>query len=263
MSDFTRLHALLAKLGGRDRAPGEGRKLKGAAPQDLLAALVTEIDETILPRRLSLTTPKGVVHLAVANRRLQALLAPLPDLDGAAELGDRPLPDTEDPLVPALKTLLLQAFEGAAALEVSARRLDRTFGSDIGVPANLLGRAWAVADLAPQKELPPEEMVTAFLKGLDTAPITWLRIRGEEVTDQRGTAEEAEALGARAAVFLDGYFAKFEELFPPQARACGTLVGAAGAAMLFVEVGEESAFLSGPEVALQGALAQWQSYVAE
>lgn len=259
MSDFARLEALLAELAARERTPGEGRRLKGP----LLAALVREIDETILPRRLSLETPAGPLHLAVANRRLQALLTPVPDIEGAEALGGTPLPDAEDPHVPALKTLLERAFGDAEALALSARRLDQTFGSDIGVPAMQLGRAWGVSETGPKAALPPEEMMDAFLAALEGGPVAWLRIKGEAVTGQSGPEARTAALGEQAAVFLDGYFAKFETLFDIGAKACGTLIAGAGEAMVFVEIGEESAFLAGPEAEMLQVAARWQGVVAE
>ena len=89
-SDFARLKAKLAKLAQRERTAGEARRLKGGDAGELIAALVTEIDETILPRRLTLTLDGAVLHLAVANRRLQAMLAPAPAIEGAAMKGIYP-----------------------------------------------------------------------------------------------------------------------------------------------------------------------------
>ena len=91
MSDFARLQDKLAKLRQRERVAGEGRRLRGATPEALVAAVVAEIDETILPRRLTFQVEGGVdVHLAVANRRLQALMSPVPELKGVeAAVADR------------------------------------------------------------------------------------------------------------------------------------------------------------------------------
>ena len=265
MSDFARLKTVLAKLGGRERAPGEGRKLKGGDAEALLAALVTEIDETILPRRLTLGAGSSGIHIAVANRRLQALLAPAPEVDGAEALAGQPLPDAEDPGVPALKEVLLRAFDGAGPVGIQSRRLDVPFASDIGVPANLLARAWGVSEVAPPKAMSPTEAMTAFLGGLGP-DVSWLRINGEEVADQGGAEDRLVTLGEQAAIFLDGYFAKFEALFDASAPACGTVIApadAAGEAMFFVEYAEESAFLAAPPGEIAGIARAWQSLVAE
>ena len=264
MNDFARLEEKLSKLRQRERAPGEGRKLKGADASTRLAALVDEIDETILPRRLTLTLDGAVLHLAVANRRLQAMLAPAPAIEGAADLAGVALPDVEDAHVPALRTVLDQILALPGPVAMTARRLDVAFASDIGIPANLLGRAWGVEDVGQTEALAPSELMRKFLDDLGDDALAWLRIEGEEVADQRGDPERIASLGEQAAIFLDGYFSKFEALFPAEAKACGTLVSAgAGEAMLFVEIGEISAFVVAEPSRIVSIAQGWQALVVD
>ena len=264
LSDFARLESVLAKLGGRERAPGEGRKLEGSDIPARLAALVSEIDETILPRRLTLGLDGQALHLAVANRRLQAMLAPAPALDGAGELAGQALPDVEDPGVASLRALLDTFLAGQGQIDISARRLDVNFGSDIGVPANLLARAWGVEDQPARVPLEPIEVLTQYLSDLGDDAVAWLRIEGEEVSDEKGEAERVAKLGEQAALFLDGYFGKFEALFPAEARSCGTIVAPVeGEAMFFVEIGDVSAFVAASPDRIAGIAQRWQAMVAE
>lgn len=266
MSDFARLEEKLTKLRQRERTPGEGRKLKGDTADALIAALVAEIDETILPRRLTLTAGDVAIHLAVANRRLQAMLEPAVALEGAAELAGAALPDVEDPGVPALRAILDAAFSADSDFSISARRLDVSYGSDIGVPANLLARAWGLSDVGPAKALAPAEVVSSFLSGFGDEAVAWLRIEGEEVADQGGDADRVASLSEQAAIFLDGYFSKFETLFRGDARACGTVVAPkieSGDAMMFVEIGEVSAFVVAAPDTISKIAMRWQSLVAE
>ena len=51
MNEFARLEGVLAKLRQKERGAGEPRRLRGTDQDSRLGALVTEIDETILPRR--------------------------------------------------------------------------------------------------------------------------------------------------------------------------------------------------------------------
>ena len=51
--EFSRLEAKLAKLRQRERGPGEARFVRGQKER-LLAAVVSEVDETILPREIGL-----------------------------------------------------------------------------------------------------------------------------------------------------------------------------------------------------------------
>lgn len=264
MSDFARLEDKLAKLRQRERISGEGRKLRGSTPEALLSALVTEIDETILPRRLSFIVEGGAtVHLAVANRRLQALVSPGPDVNGAdvGTLADKPLADPDDPGVGGLRDVLLKVFDGEPVVAIrSARPAGGGFPSDVGIPANILARAWGIdgtSDEAPS----PDAVLTRFLSELGDDAIAWLRIEGEDVTAQGGKASAVEALGDQAAVFLDGYFGKFETIFPEAGDACAIYVGpvaGTGPAALFVEIGELSAFIAANAERAPELVSRWQ-----
>ena len=262
MSEFARLEEKLAKLRQRERVVGEGRSLRGGGADALLAAIVTEIDETILPRRLSFTVPDGVVHLAVANRRLQALLEPAPSSVPAGLIGQA-LPDVEEPAVAELGDALKRLLEGAETIGVTATRLTENFGSDIGVPAEQLPRVWSVAESTVLK---PEEVLQTFLGGLDTKTAAWLRIEGEEVTSQGGPEAIVSALGEQAAMFLDGYFSKFEVAFLEPSYSCGTLISPGDKgdrALFFVEIENISAIVSAPPAKILGIAMAWQRLVAE
>ena len=262
MSEFARLEDKLSKLRQRERVAGEGRKLRGQGGDALLASLVTEIDETILPRRLSLTTAEGAAHLAVANRRLQALLSPAP-ASVPEGLADHALADIEDPKLAELGETLKPLLASAETVQISAERLGQTFGSDIGVPAVQLARIWTVAE--PQAAT-PEEILTAFLGALNTQTVTWLRIEGEEVTAQGGSDDTVAALSEQAAVFLDGYFSKFDQAYKEPSLACGTMIAPADEslnALFFVEIGEYSAILHAPAGQIVAIASDWQRRVAE
>lgn len=264
MSDFARLEDKLAKLRQRERIAGEGRRLRGANPEALLSSVVTEIDETILPRRLTFAVEDGAtVHLAVASRKLQALVAPAPRIAGmeATGLVDAPLSDPDDAAVAGVRDVLLAVFDGAGAVAIrSARPEGAGFASDVGIPAAILGRAWGVETAEPA--LPSaDQVLTQYLAEVSGDVLGWLRIEGEDVTDQAGDAAVVEALGEQAAVFLDGYFGKFEALYPDPSDFCATGIGPVadtGAAALFVEIGAVSAFLAAKAERLPEALATWQ-----
>lgn len=271
MSDFARLQQTLAKLRQRERSPGEGRFLRGEDAEGLLASFVREIDETILPRRLIFTADNGpVFQLAVANRRLQALLSPAPEVADAAlaDIADQPLAEAEDAPVTTLKDALIAGFRESKAVSIQSRRLGvAAFGSDVGVPAVSLMRAWDIAEPVIE-ELNPAELLEKFLKWLGDRSNAWLRIEGEEVTDQAGDPARLEALGEQAALFLDSYFSKFDDLYPGNAvgpfvtaLASGDAKGAE--AVLFIEIAELSAFVVVKQTALAEAVAQWQSSIVD
>lgn len=265
MSDFARLEEKLSKLRQRERAPGEGRKLRGGGVEALMAGIVTEIDETILPRRLTFTLSNGsAVHLSVANRRLQAIMAPAPDGIDAA-IVDQELPDADDPKVAALGVGLRAVLEGAESLAISSVRPKRLFASDVGVPIAQLERAWGI-EVSEAEPADPSEVLGDFLKKITGDAIAWLRIEGEAVTDQGGDANAAAKLGENAAVFLDGYFSKFENAFPEPAISCGTVISPGpdhSAALFFIEFAELSAVISATPDNVLAIASSWQKLVAE
>lgn len=268
MSDFARLEDKLSKLRQRERIAGEGRKLGGASAEARLAAIVTEIDETILPRRLTFEVENGPrIHLAVANRKLQALMAPVPENSrvDATAFADAPLSDVDAPEVTKLRDLLLAVLEVDAPVSIQSERPAKGgFASDVGIPANILSRNWRVSDGQPEV-LSPEEIVTRFLSGLKEDRVTWLRIEGENVTDQGGVPEAVEALGEQAAIFLDGYFGKYETLFPEGEQVCASVIASddkGASAVLFVEFGELSAFVAASTDTILDLAMRWQRLTA-
>lgn len=264
MSDFARLKETLSKLRARERAPSEGRSLQGGTGPALLASLVSEINETILPRRLSFTIDGSAqIHLAVANRRLQALLAPAPAGDGFDGLDGQPLPDIEDANVATLGEALLAAFSDAGAVSIGSAKLTEDFGSDIGVPANQLGRVWTLGQDEPAEA--PDVALAGFLEDMKAEATAWLRIEGENVASEHGEADAVAALGEQTAVFLDGYFSKFDRVFPDPALACGTVISPSpkgSNALFFVEAGDISAVISAKPKDILGIAQKWQNRVA-
>lgn len=262
MSDFARLEQVLAKLRQRERAPGEGRKLSGTDGAARLAALVTEIDETILPRRLSIGLGgAGALHLAVANRRLQALLGPAPD-GVPPEMEGRKLADTNDPAVAELGAALGQVLGAPDLAPISTARLETPFPSDVGIPAPQLARTWGTAGVSDAAAADPGALLGGFLESVAGDVSAWLRIEGEDVTGENG---ETEGMSDLAAVFLDSYFSRFDMAYPEPAFALATVIAprdAGGRAVLFVEVGDVSAVILAPSGKMPGLAARWQRLVA-
>lgn len=263
MSDFERLERKLNKLRQRERPPGERRILRGT-PEQLLAGVVTEFDETILPRRLTFSCENGpVFHFAVANRRLQALLSPAPPVEGAAGLADRPLADAGDADVSRLREVLLRGLSGSDSVTLgSARPAEPVFASDIGVPVEQLRRAWEIAGENSGARGAAENIAT-FVEGLGEKAIAWLRIEGENVAGQGGNPSALAAIGDHAAIFLDGYLARRDQIFQGEAGPVALLLAGkgAGTALLFLDAGGQLAFVLVPVADAGGAMRDWQRRV--
>ena len=263
MDDFTRLEKKLAKLRQLERALGEKRVIRGGA-EKLLAAILAEVDETILPRRVSFALADGAtLHFAVANRRLQALLAPAPAVEGAAQLADKALKDVDDPNLGALQAVILAALKSSDALTITAARQSGSgFPSDVGVPVAQVARAWNVPE-ASEDEVTPEAMLKDFIKALGDRAAAWLRIDGEEVADQGGDAALLGIIGEHAAVFLDGYLAKRDQLYQGETGPVALVLNGDGEvpSLVFLDTGGAMAFLAVAAESSADVARDWQLHV--
>ena len=244
LDDFTRLEQKLAKLRQRDRAPGDVRTLRGGSDK-LLSAILSEIDETILPRRVSFAVDDGeTFHLAVGNRRLQALVAPAPKVEGAEKIFDVELKSADDDAVVRLKAVIEAVIGKGEALVVSTARFkDYSPPSDVGVPVDQLGKAWGIGDGKGPTDAKSGGL-EGFIDSLSGRSEGWLRINGEEVAGQDGPDEIIADLVEGAAVFLDGYFSKRPDIEDRPGAPIGLVFSAAdGASVVFVDAGDSMVFV--------------------
>lgn len=263
MDDFSRLEAKLARLRQRASAPGEQRVLRGA-PERLLAGVVSEIDETILPREISFTHEGTSFSIAVANRRLQALVFVSLSQGGADELVGKAIPDAEDAALGQLRGVLIGVLGAGEVWSITSRRQSGNgFPSEIGVPSGPLARAWHV-DPAGAGRANPAAALADYLGGLEARATAWLLIEGEEVKGQFGPDEVVAQLGNKAAVFLDGYFSKKDMLFQGETGPSGLVFAgeADGSAVLFVDCDASMAFVMSTTKDVATLARDWQARVA-
>ena len=263
MNDFARLEAKLAKLRQRAIGPGEARTIRGK-PEQLLAAVVSEIDETILSRELRFSSEESSFVIAVANRRLQALISADPDQGNSRALAGNALTDAEDEALPKVMEVLTGLLSTSSLWEISSRRQSGSgFPSDVGVPSGPLARAW---QLKPSGEgrSNPEATLADYLGSIDKDVTAWLLIEGEEVKNQSGPEAVVAGLGNQAAVFLDGYFSKKETLFQGETGPSGLVfAGNADAdAVLFLDCGNSMAFVMSNARGVATLAQDWQARVA-
>lgn len=263
MDDFSRLEAKLAKLRQRAKAPGEHRIIRGE-PERLLAAVVTEIDETILPREIRFASGEASFSIAVANRRLQALMSVIPVQDATARLIGKAITDVEDgALAEVRKALTLMLSRGGDWTIASQRQAGDGFPSDVGVPSGPLARAWEVAAVG-ESRANPGAALEDFLTALDARASAWLLIEGEEVKKQSGSETVVADLGNQAALFLDGYFSKKDLLFQGETGPTGLVFagGVGGDAILFLDCESSMAFVLSKSEDVATLAQDWQARVA-
>ena len=264
MDDFSRLEAKLVKLRQRERSPGDRRSIRGV-PEALLALIVSEIDETILPREIGFTAQNGAsFHLAVANRRLQALVSGAPAAEGLDALLGVAIADAEDATLGQLRSVLLDLLSAGETWAISSRRQSGDgFPSDIGVPSGPLARAWQVAE-AGSVQANPGGTLGDYLATAGSRSVAWLLIEDEAVKGQFGPDAIIADLSDKAAIFLDGYFSRKDALFQGEAGPNGLVFAAMkdGPAMVFLDCGASMAFLLASATEAATLARDWQARVA-
>ncbi|MCR8725020.1 hypothetical protein [Frigidibacter sp. ROC022] len=191
------LHRIERKLTRLASAPGpimaEGR-LVGSGT-GLLAALLNEIDETVLARRLGFTTDTGLrLFCDVYGRRLLALRPPVPEgvetLPGAETLIDKPLGALDAQGMAQLRTIFETVLNGATRLFASSSELPGGRNPAVlGTAASTLAAAWDLTlDAAPPAG-PPLEL---FHSAAAPLALAWLQV-SDKTADKWGGAQDGVA----------------------------------------------------------------------
>lgn len=191
------LHRIERKLTRLAAAPGpamaEGRLV--ASGPGLLAALLNELDETVLARRLGFTTDTGQrLYCDVYGRRLLALRPPLPasaaGVPGAEALIDTPLGALDDDGMARLRALFEAFLAGASRLyAISADLPEERNPAVLGTAASTLAAAW---ELTLDAEPPAGPPLDLFQSAVAPLALAWLRV-ADRTADKWGGAPDGVA----------------------------------------------------------------------
>lgn len=239
VSDFERLKDAISKLRAKTSASEKGRLLEGDNASARLAAILTEVDETILPRRLIFQWDKvHTVQLAVANRRLQGVLSP--SAGPLEDLAGHPLSDPDDEKTTGIRDALLDVLEDAAGARILSQHLgDDDLGSDAGLAADALMRHWGLEAGADDQSA---DALPDFLAALKETATAWLLVEGEDVADQSGSEADIARLGETAAYLLDAYLNGKDALFGTGEEHCSFAVASADQGVFFADTGARTLF---------------------
>lgn len=243
MSEEKRLRDKLEKLAAAAE-PGPRRLLAGP-DGDLSRAVLAEIDETVLARRLDFRRPDGaVMSLDVSGRRLLAIAA-LPDARADILV---PLGSEADAALAAAAEALRRFAAGAETLTVTSRPLDRE------MQPGALGRSAATLARALGFALYEDEPVPLPFAGIATAV---LRIEA----GRPGTADgpDPAAVARLSALGADAIAALLAQLGPEADRPGRFLLLRGAEEALFVgqeDPGHAIVVLL-PAGAAEAVLAEW------
>lgn len=259
MSDFARLKRTLEKLRTAEPRQDGLRILAGSDANRRLAALVRELDETILPAAVELRAGADRFRFAVVNRRLQSVLE-LPQIAAAevSEATKRPIEGRGDPVLAPLRKVLIAALDGEGPFLLGSERLSSGSmpggGPDTGVRVEALAEAWEIDEGATQGG---PDALAAFLDRVGGKLDGWLLIEGEEVVESGGDEASVDWIGERAGGFLDGLNSQEAALGDARPRLMG-FESADGQAAIYFENGSRAGFALLPGDRLADVVACWR-----
>ncbi|MFD0981251.1 hypothetical protein [Tropicimonas aquimaris] len=190
--DIARKIRRLSSAGGQGN---RGRLLRAFGGRSLLASLLLEVDETILPRTLRIGNGSGSeIVLSAANRRLLQASAGSSTGRGGVEIE----PDSQDPdSMNALLDLLEDFIAGSETLRVRSEAPGSATSGLIGVSARRLSDTWGAPMYPPEAPSLPEQL-DAVLMEHRSGIVAWQR-RQDGQTDCGGDACFYDDLGPLSA----------------------------------------------------------------
>lgn len=185
MSGRDRLRDALSKIGGEFENGSGPRRLMGDTADALLQAVLTEVDESILGRRLSFQCGERRFVLDAANRRILYAVQPVEiDLSGL-----------DDPAqAEALRTGLLSFLDGQTEITVTASpsAAARESGT-LGIAAAALSEAWSLETELSMSE-PVSPILARLLGEIADDVKAWMRFKDTEEVASDGEKGAVDAL---------------------------------------------------------------------
>lgn|GEM_PF-3394324 len=261
MKDTRRLAERIRKLAGSEASSPEGRELPPGPDGSPLAAILREVDETILPRSLVFRRGEGRLVVSAANRRLLMVdTAEGPDAAAATDIVGRPLTQPDVALLGRLRDALVSALPGNDPIRVRPAPASGAAGDfAAGTTAVALASAWGI-DLATATGNDPADAVEDFLGTAPSLSRAWLRLDAGMVTETGGD----QALTARLRDFADSADMAELDMLPDANRSRFIAIGRApgdGDCLIFVSDKAEAALLLIPAESLDSARTSWRKAV--
>ncbi|MEJ6402971.1 hypothetical protein [Yoonia sp. 2307UL14-13] len=194
MTDLTALSTKLAALVAEDDVFTDdgARVISQAGEPAPLAAILREVDDTVLERTLVFGMGEADVHIVVAGRRLRGIVDVAGDAPGIEAVVGEVLSREEPETVQAVGSLLASMGEAAGRITVRSTPT-RPIGSsgDAGISASGLADLWIV-----DMDATPAPAIDRFLTANAEAMLGVLTVTGGKVGNGTGDAAPLQAIWA-------------------------------------------------------------------
>lgn len=223
--DKTILSQKLAALSAEGDTFANGlRVISDGTEPPILTAMLSEVDMTVLPRKLTFRMGDSAVTLVAGGRRLRGLVTASKDIKGVIGVLGKPLTLEDPDLLNGLRGILDQFTTAADELTVESDEPDAMGGqTDAGVTAAALAEHWTVGlNSAPQTSL------QQFLRDSGGLADAWIVISEGAESTHHGDGSKLESLQKA----LNQQWAEFSE-------SVNQLTGESGMVALNNALGED------------------------
>lgn len=261
MSDTDRLKDKLAKLGEPAQLASGSRRVAAADATAFLRAVLVEIDETVLARKLTFhNEADALISFDVANRRLHRLTDAPAELANSTEgLIGQQFSETGEDLIPPLTELLTAFFAASQQIHVGTARLqDGLDPGNVGCAAEVIAAASSVV-LYEDKPLVSNERVDNFVKLGSSIAKAWVWSDENGVRESGGDDSTVQSL----TVLAQSSFADFDKQLNSTFNTTPhcVIVGATDngtQSVLYVKSGGQDAFMAIPTESIAEAHRYWR-----
>lgn len=189
--DKTLLAQKLAALSSSDDTFANGlRVISDGVTPPILSAMLSEVDMTVLPRKLTFKMAGSEITLVAGGRRLRGLVKASKDIKGVIGVLGKPLSRDDTALLEGLRGILDQFTATASQLTVESDEPDAMGGqTDAGITATALAEVWEVA-----LNTAPETALQQFLRDCGEMADAWVVMAEDAATTYHGDGTKLDAL---------------------------------------------------------------------
>jgi len=165
------------------------RVISDGTEPPILTAILSEVDMTVLPRKLTFKMEGSEITLVAGGRRLRGLVKASKEIKGVTGVLGKTLTQDEPEIIEGLRGILDQFTSTASQLSVESAEPDAMGGNEGGVTAESLAAMWSVA-IAVQ----PETGMMQFIRDCESLATAWIVLADDAPTAHGGDGSKLEAL---------------------------------------------------------------------
>lgn len=244
MDKNTLAQKLAALSSGEDSFANGLRVISDGVEPTILSAILSEVDMTVLPRKLTFKMAESEITLVAGGRRLRGLVKASKDIKGVIGVLGKPLSRDDTELLDGLRGILDQFTAAAGQLTVDSAEPDAMGGqTDAGVTAAALAEFWTV-DL----NTAPKSALQQFLRDCGEIADAWVAMSDTTETTYHGDGIKLDALKKAVSEQWGTFSASVDQLTGESGIiALNNALGESGSIAIVKSLGEAAIVCYPPE----------------